>query len=262
MFQRGWFHIDVRRQELLPDLLGVVRQYGPARVKPLSTEVVSELAGDRRFAGLIVQLGSEGMPLLERLFVHAPALPVLALLEHGERGLINHLQARGVSTLVLPLQLANTVTFVQRALTQNFVPCARVGNLIAHLAERRMLTAREVQLVSYCLGDEPRALVRRRLGITENTLKSQIRGLLRKCGERNLDSLAKNLLRSALMPTGAPNLVAASVALHELEALEACGGPLHEREPEGAPAVSGPSEVTRPQLRLYRSGGQVSATQH
>ncbi|MDB4971739.1 MAG: Two-component nitrogen fixation transcriptional regulator FixJ [Myxococcaceae bacterium] len=235
MFQRGWFHIDVKRQELLPDLLGVVRQYGPARVKPLSTEVVAELARDGRFAGLIVQLGGDTMGWLERVLLEAPGLPVLALLERNDRSDINHLQARGITTLLLPLQMSNTVSFVQRALTHNFVPSPRVGAMIAHLAETRMLTAREVQLVSYCLGDEPRALVRRRLGITENTLKSQIRGLLRKCGERNLDALAKNVLRSALISP------ASSTGVAEAESVQA---------PLSAAQLS---EITRPALRMYSS---------
>jgi len=199
MFQRGWFHLDVRCSELLPELLPVVRQYGPARVSPLDAQAVSELASDARFAGLIVQLQAESLGWLDKLFARAPGLPVLALLERGDSALINLLQARGVATAVLPLQTANVENFVQRALTNSFVPCDRVSSTIAHLASTRMLTAREVQLVSYCLGDEPRARVRRRLGITENTLKSQIRGLLRKCGERNLDALAKNLLRTALL---------------------------------------------------------------
>jgi DNA-binding CsgD family transcriptional regulator len=103
---------------------------------------------------------------------------------------------------LLPLSQPILTSFVQRALTHNFVPSDRVARIIARMAESRRLTAREVQLLGYCLGDEPRARVRRRLGITENTLKTQVRGLLRKCGERNLDALAKNVLRSALvLPT-------------------------------------------------------------
>jgi DNA-binding CsgD family transcriptional regulator len=125
---------------------------------------------------------------------------------------------------------------VQRALANSFVPCERVSSTIAHMAETRALTAREVQLVSYCLGDEPRARVRRRLGITENTLKSQIRGLLRKCGERNLDALAKNLLRSALVAPGS-----------ELSTLFEPGEP--------APA----SEITRPSLSMSTVRAQLAA---
>ena len=198
MFQRGWFHVDVALSEPLEQVLGVVRQYGPARVQPLSERVIEELAEEKRFAGLIVQMSGERGPWLARALDRVAHLPTLALLETADRAAINALQAQGVATVVLPCAMPTLVSFVQRALTLNFVPSERVARTITSLAEAHRLTAREVQLLGYCLGDEPRARVRRRLGITENTLKTQIRGLLRKCGERNLDALAKNVLRTAL----------------------------------------------------------------
>ena len=200
MFQRGWFHIDVARRELLHELLEVVRAYGPARVQPLSERGLLELAEPGRFAGLIVDLEPARYPDFARTLARLPGLPVLVLLHAPDATLINLLQAHGASVAVAPLAQANIVSFVQRALTHNFVPSERVASIIAHLAATRRLTAREVQLLDYCLADEPRERVRRRLGITENTLKTQIRGLLRKCGERNLDALAKNVLRSTLAP--------------------------------------------------------------
>jgi DNA-binding NarL/FixJ family response regulator len=204
MFQRGWFHIDVNQADLLGELSPVVRQYGPTRSGPLSLHVIEELAQPGRFAGVIVQVDGDNLGLLEQISARVPGLPVLALLGSAQRHHLNALSSRGIACALLPLQGANIVNFVQRALTHNFVPNDRVVSTIAHLAETRALTPREVQLVSYCLGDEPRARVRRRLGITENTLKSQIRGLLRKCGERNLDSLAKNVLRTSLLSHALP----------------------------------------------------------
>jgi DNA-binding CsgD family transcriptional regulator len=79
-----------------------------------------------------------------------------------------------------------------------------VSEAVRGLAARQKLTPRELQLLVYALGDEPRARVRRRLGISENTLKTEIRGLIRKCGARNADALAKQVLREALgLPAGA-----------------------------------------------------------
>jgi hypothetical protein len=92
--------------------------------------------------------------------------------------------------------------------------------------------------VSYCLGDEPRARVRRRLGITENTLKSQIRGLLRKCGERNLDALAKNLLRNALVAPGSEHSTAFEVP----------------------PEVANPGDITRPAMSMVAMRAQLAAS--
>lgn len=205
MFQRGWFHVDVSQRASLEQVLSVVRQYAPTRVQPLSEQVLFELAQQGRFAGLIVEVKPETSAWIARALDQVPNLPTLALLPSAERTAINTLQARGVAAAVLPLSLPMLVSFVQRALTHNFVPSERVARTITRLAELRRLTAREVQLLDYCLGDEPRARVRRRLGISENTLKTQIRGLLRKCGERNLDALAKNVLRSALAVPSLPS---------------------------------------------------------
>lgn len=204
MFQRGWFHIDVARPELLGELLEVVRAYGPTRMQPITDRVVAELAEPGRFAGLIVDACMRPVAEIEAVLARLPGLPVLVLLHVADPLTINRLQARGATVAVTPLAEANVVSFVQRALTHNFVPSERVARTIAHMAMSRGLTAREVQLLDYCLGDEPRARVRRRLGITENTLKTQIRGLLRKCGERNLDALAKNVLRSMLGSVAPP----------------------------------------------------------
>jgi DNA-binding NarL/FixJ family response regulator len=204
MFQRGWFHIDVKRDELLSELLPAVRQYGPARCATITPAVIEELVQPGRFAGVILEADHETDEVLHALYSRFPGLPVLVLLGAGQRHLLNLLQARGAMCALLPVQPATVINFVQRALTHNFVPNDRVASTIAHLAQTRALTAREVQLVSYSLGDEPRSRVRRRLGITENTLKSQIRGLLRKCGERNLDSLAKNVLRTSLLSYSLP----------------------------------------------------------
>ena len=199
MFQRGWFHIDVARPELLGELLEVVRAYGPTRMQPITDRVIAELAEPGRFAGLIVDAAMRPLTDIEAVLARLPGLPVLVLLHHADPTSINRLQARGAVVAVAPLAEANIVSFVQRALTHNFVPSERVARTIAHMATSRGLTAREVQLLDYCLGDEPRARVRRRLGITENTLKPQVKSLLRKCGERNVDSLAKNVLRAALL---------------------------------------------------------------
>jgi DNA-binding NarL/FixJ family response regulator len=138
------------------------------------------------------------LSFLATLRLRAPTLPVLVALKASDPVAVNRLQALNVETVILPVPEPNLVGFVQRAFATGFLPDDRVARMIAHVAAERFLTAREVQLLAFSLGNEPRERVRRRLGIEENTLKTQIRGLLRKCGERNLDALAKNVLRAAL----------------------------------------------------------------
>jgi DNA-binding NarL/FixJ family response regulator len=178
---------------------GVLSLYTTVRLAQVDAGGWPELTDPARFAGVIAEQGPGLEAWIRALRRRAPGLPVLVLTPLLDGAFFGRLNAENVEVAMLPLHVPQLVTFVQRALANDFLPHERVGRLLAFLAERHGLTAREVQLVSYCLGDESRARVRRRLGISENTLKTQIKALLRKCGERNVDALAKNLLRAALL---------------------------------------------------------------
>ena len=199
MFQRGWFQLVVRDPRTSETVRSVLSLYTTARLAQPAPGAWPALDDLARFAGVVAEYGPGFEVWIEELRRRAPGLPVLVLTPLLDGPLFGRLHAQNIEVAVLPLHAPQLVSFVQRALANDFLPHERVGRMIAHLAAQRDLTAREVQLVSYCLGDESRARVRRRLGISENTLKTQIKALLRKCGERNVDALAKNLLRAALL---------------------------------------------------------------
>ena len=199
MFQRGWFQLVVRDARASETVRSVLALYTTARLAQVEPGMWPQLGDPARFAGVIAEHGPGLEAWIRMLRQSAPGLPVLVLTPLLDGGLFGRLNAENVEVAMLPLHAPQLVTFVQRALANDFLPHERVGRMLAFLAERHRLTPREVQLVSYCLGDESRARVRRRLGITENTLKTQVKALLRKCGERNVDALAKNLLRAALL---------------------------------------------------------------
>jgi DNA-binding CsgD family transcriptional regulator len=201
MFQRGWFLVDVQDTVLLRDLCRVVQRYGVARAVPADgggqcAELLSE-AG--RVAGVFVQLDDVQAGRASDWRQRVPMLPILALARGLDRGVHNRLQEQGIEVAMLPVQAPSIVSFSQRALSASFLPHDGVSRVVAHLAVTRHLTAREVQILASSLANEPRNRVRRRLGVAENTLKTQIRGLLRKCEERSVDALAKNVLRAALL---------------------------------------------------------------
>jgi DNA-binding NarL/FixJ family response regulator len=199
VFHKGWFQIAVSDEQLGDAVRRVLVQYGTVKFAHVQAGAWPEVAAGARYAGVIGELSPGFEAWIERLRQAAPGLPALALARRLEPALLNGLAARGIEVALLPRHAPQLVSYVQRALASNFLPHERVARVVAYLAETRQLTAREVQLLTYCLGDEPRARVRRRLGITENTLKTQIKALLRKCGERNVDSLGKNVLRAALL---------------------------------------------------------------
>lgn len=198
MFHRGWFQLVVHNPCLSEELLRVLQQYSTARIAS-SQGVWPELGSVERYAGVIAEVGLGFDAWCERIRAASPCLPILAIVPDLDARLFASLQARSIEVAMLPLHAPQLVAFVQRSLASAFLPSDRVGRMVSFVAESRGLTGREVQLLSYCLADEPRARVRRRLGISENTLKTQVKALLRKCGERNVDALAKNVLRAALL---------------------------------------------------------------
>lgn len=199
MHSRGYFQLAVRDPNLHEQLRKVLMLYSTVRLTRDARDVFPSVEDPQRCAGVLAEYAPGFEDWLAAVRLRAPALPVLVLVERFDARLSNQLHAQGAELSVRPLHPPQVLAFVQRALASDCLPHDRVARMVAHLAEARGLTAREVQLVSYCLGDMPRAQVRRRLGISENTLKTQVRALLRKCGERNVDSLAKNLLRAAVL---------------------------------------------------------------
>lgn len=199
MYHRGWFLVDAGEQAFSQLLIERLQQFGIVRARPVDAEATRFLREPGRVAGVILQVTPTDLLKLEHLRAVAPQVSVLALLRAADVALINGLQQRGIEVAVLPVHVPNLVSFAQRALSACCMPHPAVARMVDHVARVRGLSAREVQLLSYTLADEPRARVRRRLGIAENTLKTQVKSLLRKCNERNLDALAKNVLRAALL---------------------------------------------------------------
>lgn len=199
MFHRGWFLVSAKDVNVSADLARAVRPFGVAAIEALSRTSMDRFGSDRRWAGAIVDGDVQQHALLIELRKKAPFLPVLALLGPRDVRGVNLLQSHQIEVVTYPFADANVVGFVQRALAAGFVPDDRIARLVSRLADEKALTPREVQILAASLGDEPRDRVRRRLGISENTLKTQIKGLLRKCEEPNLDTLSKNLLRAALL---------------------------------------------------------------
>lgn len=155
-----------------------------------------------RWSGVVVDLdGFDADPLetIQCVREAHPLVPVLALASTVTPELLNGMHAFRAELVLKPLGERNVVSFVQRGLVSGWLPDERVAAWVEELARRRSLTPREVQLVAYALGNESRPRVIRRLGISENTVKTQVRALLRKCGARSMDSLAKIILRDALI---------------------------------------------------------------
>jgi DNA-binding CsgD family transcriptional regulator len=200
MFHRGWFWVDARSSGVAERMIEVTRHYGVVRTGSLG-EALDEIRRDPlRWGGVVTELRDADAGLLLAIRGELPALPLLAVLSPAQcERMLNRLQSREIEVALAPVDDLRLEAFVQHGLARSFHPKASVARVLADMARDADLTARELQVLASCLGKEPRELLRRRLGISENTLKSQIRGLLRKCRERSVHELAKQVLRSALM---------------------------------------------------------------
>lgn len=137
--------------------------------------------------------------LLTQLRARCPLLPLMALLDVRATGTLRALTALDVECQPAPLTPPVLHRFAQRALSFGALPDDAVAHWVSQLAVARGLSPTETQLLCMALADESRARMRHVLGVTENTLKTYVRGLLRKTNERSLDGLAKNVLRVALL---------------------------------------------------------------
>lgn len=202
MFQRGFFLMVVRDDALCTTLSEPMQRYSVVRRARCYREAVPMLVPRARWSGVVVDLdGLDVNPLeaLRSMREAHPLVPILALASQASAELINGLHSYRAELVLKPVGEVNIISFVQRALVTGWLPDDRVAAWVDELARRKNLTPREVQLMAYALGNETRSKVIRRLGITENTLKTQVRALLRKCGARSMDGLAKNILREALV---------------------------------------------------------------
>jgi hypothetical protein len=174
-----------------------LQSYGVVRLGPLEQARLAFTHEPERWAGIVAFEGAhDGAELLalRTAFARVPLLS-LALAPRCAPSRRPGDAERFPSSE----QRAQIVAFARNALARAFVPDEHVAAIVERLARESELTAREVQLLCFSLGDEPRALVRKRLGISDNTLKTQVRGLLRKAGQPNVDTLALNVLREAML---------------------------------------------------------------
>ncbi|MDB4972962.1 MAG: Two-component nitrogen fixation transcriptional regulator FixJ [Myxococcaceae bacterium] len=224
MFQRGFFLLIAKDDGLALTLSEPLQRYSVVRRAKCYREAVAMLLPNSRWSGVVVDLdGFDADPLetMKRLREAHPLVPVLALASQVSAELVNGLHAWRAELVLKPVGEINLVSFVQRSLVSGWLPDDRVAAWVDELARARGLTPREVQLMAYALGNESRQKVMRRLGITENTLKTQVRSLLRKCNARSMDGLAKTVLRDALIfetqPLDADTGDETDDAPHELE---------------------------------------------
>ena len=181
----------------------LARTFG--RHKPV--EVVHDMASARKkleedteWTGVVLDLvlpDGYGLDLLAEIRQTQGALPVLVLTGELNRDVVNRVQTLRGEYVCKPASADNLNPFIQRSLAQARVDDAAIGQRIEHLARQLKLTRRETELLTLSVDGLSRRELAKSLGVAENTVKAQIRSLLKKSGARSLATLAQKVIKGA-----------------------------------------------------------------
>jgi DNA-binding NarL/FixJ family response regulator len=179
----------------------VFLQYGPTTLATSVAEGRAALTRSEPLAGIVIDVGlpdGSGLDLLGEVRAERPHLPALVLTSSNAPASINQSYALRASYLCKPGTTQDLVDFILRALTAQATPAQRIELVIEEITRERRLVPTEVRLlVATCRGVQ-RASLAAELGVVENTLKTRIKTLLRKCEASNLTDLTHLVLRRAL----------------------------------------------------------------
>jgi DNA-binding NarL/FixJ family response regulator len=159
------------------------------------------LESGRQWAAAILDVGlpdGSGLEVLRLARQLYPLLPVLVLTARDDVETINETHRLRAEFACKPFDLHQVVRFAKDALAFENVSEERVLEAADALAKDCNLTPREVMIVKATLTHKSRSEVLTELGVTENTLKSHVRSVLRKTGHDSMQSLTRALLRDAL----------------------------------------------------------------
>ena len=184
----------------------VLAAFGGVRGVATREEALAAIRSSTEWIGIVLDAVLSdgcGFELLSEVRALGVTLPVLVLTTHHDRERVNRAHTLQAEFLVKPPDDESVVSFARRAVAYHWTRSRRLATIVDALATERQLTHRESELVAAALADMPRRLVAAELGVSENTVKAQVRLLLVKCGVSNLDELADAVLRLALRGSGA-----------------------------------------------------------
>ena len=138
-------------------------------------------------AGAVVDIGlpdGTGFEVVAALRKRSEEMPVLILTGANDPATINRAHALRAEFVCKPFFAENLAQFVQRALSgRDAATKDRLAATIAAITRDCHLSARETQILSLAVEGIPRSHIAEALGVSENTIKTQIRSLLDKIGQ-------------------------------------------------------------------------------
>jgi len=185
------------------------RESWQARLEPFGSVRTTRTAESARrevdraragYTALVVEVDvdtREVQRLIQAMRKQAPAAPILLVTEEPARG-TKVLQAAGVRTALRGSAFEETRYFIGAAVALAQTENPAIAQAIEGLARNHEMTVKQMQLTALSTTDIDRESLIDGLGVSQNTVKTRIRHLLRMHEVETLDGLGKRVLRDAL----------------------------------------------------------------
>jgi DNA-binding NarL/FixJ family response regulator len=138
----------------------------------------------------IVDVGlpdGDGLDVVAALRKRSADMPILVLTGSNQPETINRAQMLRAEYVVKPFFTDNVARFVQRALAHGSAPDKeKLQATVTQITSEHRLSQREAQILIFAVEGVPRRHIADVLGVSENTVKSQVRSLLDKLGKPGL----------------------------------------------------------------------------
>ena len=158
-------------------------------------------------AGMLVDVNLPdglGTDLIREIRRRDPVLPILMLTGSDERGWANEAHTLGVEFVFKPIVTESLERFSARAVARASSGDDSLAAVVSELVSSHGLSPREVQVLTLSLGGTPRVALTDEMGVSDNTVKTTVRHLLRKTTADTLDDLVQYVMRAALQRRSAP----------------------------------------------------------
>ena len=139
-------------------------------------------------AGMLVDVNLPdglGTDLIREIRRRDPVLPILMLTGSDER-------------VFKPIVTESLERFSARAVARASSGDDSLAAVVSELVSSHGLSPREVQVLTLSLGGTPRVALTDEMGVSDNTVKTTVRHLLRKTTADTLDDLVQYVMRAAL----------------------------------------------------------------
>jgi DNA-binding NarL/FixJ family response regulator len=171
----------------------------PVAVARSFVEARALLAGPTMWLGGVFDVSlpdGSGLDLLDAFRAVESSAPALVLTGHCDAALINRAQRRSAEYAVKPAAPSNIRAFADRAVAHRDRREREIEVLVAGCSDHYGLSPSERKILAASARGAARKQLADDLGVSENTIKMQVKSLLRKCDDaESLGDIVREIWR-------------------------------------------------------------------